>query len=141
MRTLPRRLLAAATSAVALVALAAPMASADSSRAAAGFGQLYYDGHVVRTVVTPTSQPGRGVDTIYAFAPGAAQDQLAVTTVAPGEPGYHGGRWAVHVVTWNAGSTPTLLTSAADVAAAQATGQVSVTRVPQADFVCPVAGR
>lgn len=140
MRTIPRRLLAATTYAVALVALAAPVASADSSNAAAGFGQLYFDGQVVRTVVTPTSQPGRGVDTIYAFAPGAAEHQLAVTTVAPGEPGYHGGRWAVHLVTWAAGTTPAVLTSAADVAVAQAAGQISVTREPQADFVCPVAG-
>ena len=41
---------------------------------------------------------------------------ISVTAVAPGSPGYHGGRWAVYVVSWN--TTPRLLTSDEAVAAA-----------------------
>ena len=119
------------------LALAAP-AAADSDRAAVGFGQLFYDGQVVRTVATPTSQPGRGVDTIYAFADGAP-GQLSVTSVAPGDRGYHGGRWAVHLVNWVDSASAELLTSDEAVESARAAGDVTVTRVPAADFVCPVA--
>ena len=120
-----------------LAALAASPAAADSGNAAAGFGQLYHDGDVVRTVVTPTSMPGKGVDAIFAFSSGV-DGQLSVTSVAPGSPGYHGGRWAVYVVSWN--TTPHLLTSDEAVAAANAAGEVTITRMPAADFVCPVAG-
>ncbi|MGK0237142.1 MAG: hypothetical protein ACI92G_000600 [Candidatus Pelagisphaera sp.] len=102
----------------------------------ANFGMLYYDGGVVGTVATPTSTPGKGIDTIYAFPEGAADGQLNVTTVAPGDKNYHGGRWAVHVVAWNV--PPMVLSSAEAVEAAESIGYVTITRVPAADFVCPV---
>ncbi len=134
--------------AIAAVALAAPMAllplapaSADSTNAKVSFGQLFHDGATVRTVATPTSQPGRGVDAIFAFPEGAAAGQLGITSVVPGSRDYHGGRWAVHVVRWAPGVTPRLLTSDEAVHAAAAAGQVQITRMPAADFVCPVAGR
>jgi hypothetical protein len=120
-----------------LAVLSAPAAGADSGNAAVGFGQLYHDGDVVRTVATPTSTPDKGVDAIFAFSSGV-DTQLSVTSVAPGRPGYHGGRWAVYIVTWN--TTPYLLTSDEAVAAAQAAGDLTTTRMPAADFVCPVAG-
>ena len=112
------------------------MADSDNPQGA-NFGRLYYDGAIVRTVATPTSHPGRGVDDIFAVS-GGVDGQLSVTAVAPGD-NYHGGRWAVHVVTWN--TTPYLLTSDEAVHAAAAVGHITVTRVPAADFVCPVAGR
>lgn len=127
---------AAAVLGIAPIALAAP-ASADSPNAKVGFGKLFYDGSVVRTVATPTSQPGRGVDAIYPVVGGVA-GQLAVTSAAPGD-NYHGGRWAVHVVNWN--TSPYLLTSDEAVDAAYAAGHITITRLPAADFVCPVAGR
>lgn len=134
-----RRIIGNALVATALLPMclgvAVPAALADSPQAAVGFGTLYYDGAIVRTVATPTSTPGRGVDAIYAF-PGA--EQQAVTSVAPGDRDYHGGRWAVHLVTWNV--TPYELTSDEDVLAAAEIGDVSVQRAPQADFVCPVTG-
>lgn len=120
------------------LAVAATPAHADSSTpTGASFGRLYHDGTIVRTVVTPTSMPGRGVDAIYPVVDGVS-GQLAVTAAAPGD-NYHGGRWAVHVVTWN--STPYLLTSDEAVLAAADAGHVTITRMPAADFVCPVAGR
>ncbi len=134
------RLAATAAAAVltfAPLALAGP-ASADSTNSVgAGFGRLYYDDTVVRTVLTPASQPGKGVDPIYPIMGGVA-GQMPVTGAAPGD-NYHGGRWAVHLVTWNV--APYLLTSDDAVLAAAAAGHVTITRMPGADFVCPVAGR
>jgi hypothetical protein len=73
-----------------------------------GFGFLYYDGDVVRTVVPPAAMPKEGTDPLYPIE-GGAEGQLPVAGVAPGDRGYHGGKWAVNVVTWNV--TPYLLTS------------------------------
>lgn len=132
-----RTTLALVAAVAAPLVLAAAPAHADSSRAAVGFGRLFHDGAVVRTVATPTSMPGRGVDAIYPVADGVA-GQLAVTSVAPGSPGYHGGRWAVYLVDFVDGATPRLLTSDEAVLAAAQAGEVTITRVPDADFVCPV---
>ncbi len=44
----------------------------------------------------------------------------------------------MNLVTFNAGVTPHLLTSAQAVQTAAAAGDVTVTRVPAADFRCPV---
>jgi hypothetical protein len=90
-------------------------------------------------VLTPAAIPGRGTDPIYAFPNGGADGQRPVTAVAPGDAGYHGGRWAVHLVTWN--TSPYLLTSDEAIDAAAAAGDISVQRMPGADFVCPVAGK
>ncbi len=129
----------AATAVLALTpVIGAGTAQADSSNPqGANFGMLYHDGQVVRTVATPTSQPGRGVDAIYPVVDGAV-GQLPVTSAAPGDD-YHGGRWAVHVVTWNV--TAYLLTSDEDIRAAAEAGDITIRRLPSADFVCPVAGR
>ncbi len=62
----------------------------------------------------------------------------SIAGVAPGAADYHGGAWAVNLVTFSAEVTPYLLTSAAAVQTAAAAGDVSVTRVPTADFRCPV---
>jgi hypothetical protein len=132
--------LVAAAVAAAPLALVAGPAAADSGDAAVTFGRLFHDGAVVRTVVTPTSQPGRGVDAIFPVADGVT-GQLPITSVAPGDRGYHGGRWAVYVVDFADGVTPYLLTSDEAVHAAALAGDVTVTRAPGADFVCPVAGK
>ncbi len=104
----------------------------------ANFGMLYYDGDMVGTVATPTSTPGKGIDTIYAFPPSVPQamGQLAITSVAPGDKNYHGGRWAVYVVQWEV--TPWVLTSSEEVEAAEYMGYLSTVRMEAADFVCPV---
>jgi hypothetical protein len=96
-----------------------------------GFGELYYDGEVVRTVVPPASMTREGRDNLYAIP-----DQRAVVAVAPGDTDYHGGQWAFHSVSWNVDSY--LLTSEAEVLAAADVGDVTVTRVPENDFKCPV---
>ena len=96
-----------------------------------GFGELYYDGRVVRTVVPPAANPKMGRDNLY-----AVPNQRAVAAVAPGDKDYHGGKWAVHTVTWNVAAYP--LTSEDEILAAYAAGDVMVTRVPEADFKCPI---
>jgi hypothetical protein len=117
--------------AMALTAVLAPSALA----ARPGFGELYYDGEVVRTVVPPAAMPQEGTDNLYAVM-GGADGQLPVAAVAPGDPGYRGGKWAFHAVTWNV--TAYLLTSEDKVRAAETAGDVTITRKPGMDFKCPI---
>lgn len=105
--------------------------------AQAGFGQLYYDGDVVRTVVPPAAAPMAGKDNIYPIM-GGVEGQLPVAAVGPGDKDYHGGKWAVHVATWMVDADPYLLTSEADVLEAYMAGDLAVTRVLEADFKCPI---
>ena len=112
-------------------------ALADSSNAAVGFGTLFYNGGTIETVVAPAPIPNGGTDPFFEVTNGAA-GQLGITAVAPGSGDYHGGAWAVSHVTFNAGVTPYLLTSAEAVQTAATKGDVAVTRVAAADFRCPV---
>lgn len=61
-----------------------------------------------------------------------------VAAVGPGDRGYRGGHWAVYVVSWNVAMYP--LTSHQAIMAAHAAGDVDVTRVAAADFLCPIQG-
>jgi hypothetical protein len=115
----------------AVLALAAGPASAKT------FGGLYHDGEVVRTFGLPAPTPHGGIDPLYSVTNGV-EGQLSITAVAPGEPGFHGGRWAVYTVTFVDGVDPYLLTSDEAVLAAEAAGDVTVVRTPEADNRCPV---
>ena len=117
------------------IALVLPVSSAFA--ATPGFGNLYYNGTIVRTVVPPAAFPNEGRDNFYKVTNGAA-GQLGIASVAPGADGYHGGHWKVFTVTFNEGVAPVLLKSQAEVLAAQAAGSVTVTRDGAADFLCPV---
>ena len=99
-------------------------------------GCCFYKDSVVRTVVPPATTPKEGRDNFYAFPDGAALGQKGVVAVAPGDIGYHGGHWRFHAVTFNV--APYLLTSAAAVLAAEAAGDVTITRIPDNDFRCPI---
>jgi hypothetical protein len=100
-----------------------------------GFGSLFYNGEVVRTIVPPSAAPKQGTDNFYKVD-GGVEGQLGIAAVAPGNTDYHGGHWAFHLVTWN--TEPYLLTSASAVMAAEAAGDVSVERIPSMDFKCPI---
>ena len=101
-------------------------------------GQLFHDGAVVGTVVTPSPiAAGSGTDPFYKVTNGAS-GQLGIAGVAPGDGPYHGGSWQVYVVTFNPSVTPYLLTSDEAVIAARDAGDVTVTRAGNADFRCPV---
>ena len=99
------------------------------------FGNLFYDGEVVRTVVPPAAVPQEGIDNFYVVT-NEVEGQLGIAAVAPGDKNYHGGKWAFHSVTWNV--APYLLTSAAAVEDAEDLGHVTVTRMEANDFKCPI---
>lgn len=130
---------------IALLAVAVPvilMSSLTLARAdQPGFvfpgSCCYYNGQVVRTVVPPAAFPSTGIDPFYAVTNGVS-GQKGVVAVAPGADGYHGGHWAFNAVSFNPGVTPYLLTSAGAVLAAAAAGDVSITRDPAMDFLCPI---
>ena len=125
-----------AFTALLVCGLLAIFAAQAASAAEVGFGRLYLDGHVVGTVVPPAHVgPGSGRDPFFKVAKGAT-GQLGIAGVGPGEPGYHGGDWEVFTVTFKV--TPYLLTSGSAVAAAEAKGDVTVTREPAQDFRCPI---
>lgn len=115
----------------AVLGVTAP-ASATASKSV-----LFHDGDVLRTVVPPSAFPNQGRDPFYSVTNGA-DGQLGIAGVAPGDGPYHGGAWAVNLVTFNDGVTPYLLTSDEAVFAAEAAGDVTVTRDPSMDFRCPV---
>jgi hypothetical protein len=102
-----------------------------------GFGELFYDGSVVRTVVPPAAMTKEGVDNFYVVVNGDVEGQLGIAAVAPGDTDYRGGKWAFHTVMWINGD-PYLLTSEEDVLNAEADGDVIVARVPENDFKCPI---
>jgi hypothetical protein len=116
--------------AVLAVAVASAMAVAQ-----ANFGELYYEGQVVRTVVPPAAMPHQGTENLYVIM-GGVMDQRPVAATAPGAAGYRGGKWAFHSVTWN--TSPYLLTSESAVQQAANAGDVTITRVAANDFKCPI---
>ena len=124
-----------------IVAAAVLAVSAVATAARPGFvfpgGCCFYDGDTVRTVVPPSAFPNQGTDPFYGIINGVS-GQKAVVGLAPGDKGYNGGHWAFHSVTFNMGKTPRLLTSEAAVLAARAAGDVTVTRIPANDFLCPI---
>jgi hypothetical protein len=120
---------------LAAFALALPVSAVFA--ATPGFGNLYYNGAMVRTVAPPAAFPNSGIDNFYKVTNGVA-GQLGIASVAPGADGYHGGHWRVFTVTFNPDTIPVLLTSQGAVLAAQSAGKVTVTRNASADFLCPV---
>lgn len=124
-----RSIVAAALAVIAVLALTGP------AGAKTGKGQLYLDGDIVGTVVNPAALPHGGSDPFFMVTNGV-EGQLGIAGVGPGQPGYTGGDWAVNRVTFTV--APYLLTSDEAVAAAEAAGDVTVTRVASADFRCPI---
>src|SRR5256712_11039469 len=106
--------------------------------ATTGKGQLFHDGAIVGTIVTPAPiAPGSGTDPFYKVTNGAS-GQLGIAGVAPGDGPYHGGSWQVYVATFKPSVTPYLLTSDEAVNSARDAGDVTVARAADADFRCPV---
>jgi hypothetical protein len=95
--------------AILIVAVGAMALMPSVASAGAGGPAFYVNGVVYRTVGTPTDlsntgAPDRSFDTIYEFS-GA---QLNVATAAPGDPGFNGGRWRVHLLGWETDYATTL---------------------------------
>lgn len=118
--------------AATVLVLAAPATASE-----VGTGTLFLNGRTVGTVVPPSATPQQGTDPFYVVTNGV-EGQLGIAGVGPGEAGYHGGHWAVYLVTFKQGVTAYLLTSDEAVAVALAAGDVTVTRAPEKDFLCPI---
>ena len=131
-----KTLYVAAILTIALYVFVIP-AHATSTSAEVGFGQLFFNGGIVRTVVTPVTFPNEGLDNFYKVTNGVT-GQLGITAVAPGSPDYHGGQWKVFHVTFTSGATHVLLRSVDEVNSALAAHSVTVTRAGLEDFLCPV---
>ena len=99
------------------------------------FGTIYAEGEAFRTFGNPARvDPGTGTDPIIAFS---NFDQGGVAKYAPG-PGSHGGRWEVWVATWVDPGDAHLLTDFDDVMALVNAGEITLVRMPGADFRCPI---
>src|SRR2546425_6772236 len=118
-----------------VIALVLPVTPAFA--ATPGFGNLYSNGTIVRTVVPPAAFPNEGRDNFYKVTNGAT-GQLGIAAVAPGSSDYHGGHWKVFTVTFNSRITPVILTSEQAVFSDQKAGMVTVTRNAARYFLCPV---
>lgn len=92
---------------------------------------IWYNGSMVRTLLPPSASPQEGTDAFF-IVPGTG----GVAAVAPGDVGYHGGRWAVYVVSWNVPQYP--LTSFSAIMAAHTASDITITRNATADFLCPI---
>lgn len=123
-------------SAALLLALAIAV-PAGASPAITGH-HLWLNGERLSTVVVSSPLPNGGRDPIYAIFVNGAQFGDGIAAVGPGAGPYHGGAWAVHVVTFSNGHDPYQFTSASQVLAAANAGIVTIARVPAADFRCPV---
>jgi hypothetical protein len=136
------------TAIVAGLVLVAPASLAGAAGAGGVTGPAFYvDGTLYRTVGTPTDLSGTGApassfDTIYEFF----GVQTNVATAAPGDPGYNGGRWMVHGVTFTDYDAAVMafdangsgdLDSDEEVEAALAGGAATDIGVVKS-FVCPV---
>lgn len=124
-----KRLLASSLLAGALVAaLAVPALAARPV-----FTRIWLDGAQVRTLVPPAASPQEGTDPFF-MVPGTG----GVAAVGPGDAGYHGGYWKVYLVSWSVDVDPYPLTSDEAITAAEGTGDVTVTRAAELDFLCPI---
>jgi hypothetical protein len=136
------------TALVAGLVLIVPAAVAGAQGSGGVTGAAFYvDGTLYRTVNTPTDLSGTGApassfDTIYDL--GGVQRNVA--TAAPGDPGYNGGRWMVHAVTFADYAAAVAafdandsgdLDSDEELEAAIAAGAATDTGVVK-QFVCPV---
>jgi hypothetical protein len=89
--------------AVSVLAAAVTAAAALAAGSGGVTGPSFYvNGQLYRTVNTPTDLsraggPDSSFDTIYDF--GGVQPNVA--TAAPGDPGFNGGRWRVHALSFS----------------------------------------
>lgn len=99
------------------------------------FGTIYAEGEAFSTFgVAARVDPGTGTDPIIAFS---NFDQGGVAQYPPGE-GSHGGRWQVWVATWVDAGDAYLLTDYDDILELVLAGEITLERVEDADFRCPI---
>jgi hypothetical protein len=113
--------------------LLALLASAQAQQEGPPANRIYANDELFTGVNAPRDLPNRGTfDTIYVLGSGLA----SVADAGPGDPSYNGGRWEVHMVTWNT-IEPTQFTNDEQVEAAAAAGQITIGDVVRR-FECPL---
>src|SRR5918992_1254470 len=132
---------------IAIAATAAVVLLPGAAFGGVGGPAFYVNGTLYRTVGIPTDFSGTGApahsfDTIYEFF----GLQRNVATAAPGDPGYNGGRWMVHGLSFSNYAAAVAahdtngsgdLDSDEEVAAALSSGAATDTGVIRS-FECPV---
>lgn len=128
-------ILALAAAVAALAALPAAAAPGGTPGSPITPNAIWADGELYATIGRGPL-PYNGVDKSYDhlfMIPG----QEPLSEAAPGNPRYNGGRWLPTPVTWNV--EPYVITSLAELAAAEAAGHVVVgTPAYDAAFLCPL---
>jgi hypothetical protein len=97
-----RRLITICVAATSLVLGASTAAFAAGSGGVSPGAAIYVDGVAFRTVGTPTDlsgtkAPASSFQTLYNFQ---GAQPISVATAGPGDPGFRGGRWMVHGLTF-----------------------------------------
>ena len=90
------------SAAIALLALLASTTSF-ADRAQKVENAIWSNGEIYGTILTPASfkaPPSRSTDTLYNFGMSGLMGQRAVSSGAPGDKGYNGGRWTVMMVSF-----------------------------------------
>jgi hypothetical protein len=130
-----RLFFAGASALLAALVIAGPVGARD-------FGTVYIDDLAYRVFGNQANVPdGTGTDPFATFTNSTNPAQRGVAEFAPGSPtGHHGGRWAVYRAAWTNGDPSTLVTSWEQLQSLLAADQLTLTRVPAADFRCPVLG-
>jgi hypothetical protein len=119
--------------AFALALLTAALVAPASAQVGPPGGTIYANDMMFETVSTPTDLPNRGkFTTLYVLG----DDLAPVSSAAPGDRGYHGGRWEVRPVTFT-GISPMQFTNAMDLEAAAGRGDIEIGDVVKR-FVCPL---
>ncbi|HET9887002.1 MAG TPA: hypothetical protein VFR10_05770 [bacterium] len=96
-------------------------------------GAIYANDELFKTVGTPTELPDRGqFNTLYQLG----GDLASVSSAAPGDADFRGGRWEVRTVTFVT-VEPTQFTNEQQVLDAEAAGQIEISDVVQR-FECPL---
>ena len=118
-----KRLMIGASAALLVTLAFATIASANPGKPNFG-GAIYADGQLfgtkgAATIPAPNSHNAQSFDVLVRFA-----NQPAVAEAAPGNPDFNGGRWILKTATWN--TTPYLLTTYADVLAAEQAGDITI---------------
>jgi hypothetical protein len=118
-----KRLMIGATAALLATLAFATIVSANPGKPDFS-GGIYADGQLfgtkgAATIPAPNSHNVQSFDVLVRF-----DNQPAVSEAGPGNPDFNGGRWILKTATWN--TDPYLLTSYADVLAAEQAGDITI---------------
>jgi hypothetical protein len=128
-----RRILYILSLLVALTAFSAPAFAAGGATFEPN--AIWVNNTLYSTVATPNSLPNHGpFNPIYAFT-NATSTQRSIAQFAPGDVGYVGGRWEVHLVTFT-GTQPPEIKSYAQLLQYEMNGTVTIDNSVAKRFVC-----